>query len=240
MGGRGTAFNTGVARGVGRMQTASDARDFSELKQYMQDAHGIHVADGLQRCDFQSVRAAAQGMEDIMKEFPQAAAVMHELTDGEGRKGAYASASFYGNVNLNPEKFRNRYALEASYSSDLFSRFHPRGTTADSVPVHEAGHLLERALIEKHMGGQSAIFKIPEWNRSTYAKSVISEACKLAKKTEAGKGLKNNELIQNVSRYATKNRSETLAECVADYHANRGNAQPLSIAVWQILKRELG
>lgn len=240
MGGRGTAFNTGVARGVGRMHSAGDARDFSELKQYMQDEHGVHVADGLKNCDFESVRAAAQGMEDIMREFPQAAAVIHELTDGESRKGAYASASFYGNVNLNPDKFRNRYALESSYSTDLFSKFHPAGTTADSIPVHEAGHLLERALIEKNMTGQHGLFKIPEWNKSTYSKSVIAEACKAAKKTPEGKGLKNAQLIEQVSRYATKNRSETLAECVADYHANRENARPLSREVWRILKRELG
>ena len=240
MGGRGTAFNSGAARNAGHMGSASDAKAFDDLKQYMQDKHGIHVSDGLKNCDFQSVKAAAQGMEDILTEFPQAAAVMHQLTDGEKRSGAYASASFYGNVNLNPDKFRNRYALEASYSQDLFSKFHPKGTTADSVPVHEAGHLLERALIEKHMGGEHTLFKIPEWNKSTYAKSVISEACKAAKRTPDGKGMKNDELIRGVSRYATKNRRETLAECVADYHANRENASPLSREVWKILKRELG
>ena len=72
------------------------------------------------------------------------------------------------------------------------------------------------------------------------ASKVISEACRDAKKTAAGKGMKNADLIQSVSRYATTNRSETLAECVADYAANGTNAKPLSVAVWNILKRELG
>ena len=78
------------------------------------------------------------------------------------------------------------------------------------------------------------------WNTSKLSGKVISEACKDAKKTPAGKGLKNTDLIRGVSGYATKNRSETLAECVADYTANGTSAKPLSVAVWKILKRELG
>lgn len=54
------------------------------------------------------------------------------------------------------------------------------------------------------------------------------------------KGLTNDQLVAQISRYATKNRSEAMAEAVADYRANGSRAKPLSQAIWKILKRELG
>ena len=60
------------------------------------------------------------------------------------------------------------------------------------------------------------------------------------KKTPYGKGKKNNELIESVSGYASKNRSEALAECVGDYFSNGKSSNPLSQAVWGILKEKLG
>ena len=135
-------------------------------------------------------------------------------------------------------QFFTRGGVERHYEGDLRSNFHPQGTTADSIPVHEAGHILERALIDRKT--EWAMMGTYAWNKGIASKSIIAEACKAVKRTPDGKGLKNAQLIEQVSRYATKNRSETLAECVADYHANQENARPLSREVWRILKRELG
>lgn len=82
--------------------------------------------------------------------------------------------------------------------------------------------------------------RINAWNKNRFATKIVGEAARIVKKTESGKGLKNNQLVEQISRYATKNRSEALAEAVADYRANGNNAQPLSKAIWNILKRELG
>ena len=105
------------------------------------------------------------------------------------------------------------------------------------------GHLLERALIEMSHPGVGALdqlYRAQAWSKCTEATSIISEACKMAKKTEAGKGLVNSQLKAMVSGYATKNNSECLAECVADYVANGENASILSKEVWKILKGKLG
>lgn len=240
MGGRGTAYWVGVSKRLKKMGSAQDAKYFQDLKSYMSMNYGIRVADELQNSDFQSVKAAAQGLEDIVKEFPQAAGLFHELNGDEHRDRAYASASFYGKVQLNPDKYTSRDVVEQSYKSDVASKWHPTGTTADSIPVHEAGHILERALIDKNLGHQPMWSQATAWNKHSEATRVIGEACKVLKRTPAGKGLKNNDFVAQVSRYARENRSETLAECVADYHANRENAAPLSREVWKILRRELG
>lgn len=118
------------------------------------------------------------------------------------------------------------------------------GTTGNNVVTHESGHILEAALIRRAYNNFETrpdyIAGIYDWNHNTFAKAVVSEAAKAAKKTPDGKGKKVKELISDVSRYAEKTRGETLAECVADYRANGANAKLLSREVWKILKRELG
>lgn len=101
------------------------------------------------------------------------------------------------------------------------------------------GHILELALIKK----QGYEYKFQEtiaWNECKKAKEIISEACKSAKKTAEGKGLRNAQLKAAVSGYAQKDDSECLAEAVADYVANGENASILSKEVWKILKKKLG
>ena len=232
----------GGQAGSASLSRASDAKTFPELKQYMDSQWNVTMRSDLQNCDFEYVRAAAQSVEDILTEFPQAAGVLHDIgTQVKGNE--YAHATYNGTVNVSPSKFRNGSVLESKYKTDLFQKFPPKGTTAKNIVDHELGHLLERALIRK------AVIADPNampwtgadmWNKNVQAKAVISEACKAVKKTPGGKGRKNDEIIQHVSRYATKNRSETLAECVADYRANGDNARQLSKEVWAILKRELG
>lgn len=132
-----------------------------------------------------------------------------------------------------------------TYASDVKRGGSPAGTTGDHVLSHESGHLLERALIHKfvtsQIQGQGArLAGSSAWNNCTMAKNVIREAVSAVKKTPAGKGMRTAGLIRQVSAYAATNRSEALAECVADYAANGTNAKPLSVAVWKILKRDLG
>lgn len=233
-----TASPTGAAAPA--PQSAADTKDFQELTDYMKNELSIRVAPNLAAADFESVREAAQNMEELLKEFPQITDVVYEL-NGTAKRG-YASATYDGYIQLNPDKFTVRRTAEDSYQRDLLAKFHPKGTSVKNISDHEMGHLLERALIEKHLNavGGTRWEGISAWNNSRFAKAVISEASRAAKKTPDGKGLKVSQLITNVSRYAEKNRSETLAECVADYRANGQNATALSREVWKILKRELG
>lgn len=72
------------------------------------------------------------------------------------------------------------------------------------------------------------------------ATRIVSNAAKSVKKTSEGKGAKTDDLVLNISQYASKSRSEALAEAVSDYRANGANAKPLSRAIWAELKKELG
>ena len=247
MGGRGGAsgFPANAPAPTGP-QSAADTHDLAELSQYMKSTHGIRIDPAtFKNQEFENVKQAASAVETIVREFPQAAANFHEIKGETLKNGVMANASFRGTIRLADHYFRTRTFLMSRYAGSAAKGFHPAGTNGDHVATHEAGHLLERALIDKYILSQGNSFSLQQqagiaWNKCTYASKVVSEACRAVKKTPAGKGMKNADIIGGVSKYAEANRSETLAECVADYVANGQNAKPLSAAVWNILKRELG
>lgn len=247
MGGRGGASGFPANAPVpAAPQNATDTHDLAELSQYMKSTHGIHLdPKTFANQDFENVKQAAGAIETIVREFPQAAANFHELRGANLKNGVMANASYRGTIQLGDYYFKNRNFLMSRYANAEAHGFHPAGSNGDHVATHEAGHILERALIDKYVLSQGSGYYTQlqasnDWNKSTYAGKVISEACRMAKKTPAGKGMKNDALISNVSGYAIRNRSEAMAECVADYVANGQKAKPLSVAVWNILKRELG
>ncbi len=208
---------------------------------------GIYVNErSLSGQTFENVREAAAAVETIMNEFPQAQGLFHELRGDDLRNGVIANASYSGVITLSNSYFsRTEDGLNRTYDGTTAKGLHPAGTNKSHIATHEAGHILERALIDKHIlskgnGLLTQLAGADAWRKATMSGKVISEACRLAKKTPAGKGMKNDALIKSVSSYATMNRAETLAECVADYVANGANAKPLSVAVWSVLKRELG
>ena len=247
MGGRGGAsgFPTNAPTGgTTAPQSAADTKDLNELAQYMANV-GITVdTASLAGQTFENVRAAAASIEFIMNEFPQAGLAFDTLLGKDLRKGAMACASFSGKIMLANHYFgMTEQAFASRYDQSTQNGFHPQGTNKDHVAAHEAGHVLEAALIKRSIPGGSywdRVEQLKAWDKSKLSGKVISEACRTVKKTPAGKGKTNDDIVKSVSGYAAKNRSEALAECVADYTANRGNANPLSVAVWNILKRELG
>ena len=246
MGGRGGAsgFPTNAPIVPSVPQSAAETTDLQSLKQYM-SALGVDIDESsLSGQTFENVRNAAAGIENVMKEFPQAADYFRVLRGEDLKKGVMANASSSGVITLANHYFSmSEQDFAQRYDRSTNSGFHPAGTNKDHVAVHEAGHVLERALIFKAIPGSDywdRLERSKAWNTGKLASKVVSEGCREAKKTPAGKGMKNDDLIRGISGYATKNRSETLAECVADYAANGSNAKPLSVAVWKVLKRELG
>lgn len=248
MGGRGGAsgFPTNAPIVPQTPQSAAETKDLNELKSYMSNV-GVNVdVASLSGQTFENVRGAAAAIEKVINEFPQARRFFNLLRGDTLGRGEFANATFSGNITLANHYFSKTDSdLDRSYDRSLRSGFHPAGTTKYDIASHEAGHVLESALIQKyvyqtHSGYAARLQSSYDWNKCTYASKVVSEACRDVKRIPAGKGMKNADIIRNVSGYAIKNRSETLAECVADYSANGTRAKPLSVAVWNILKRELG
>lgn len=210
------------------------ANTFDELETYMEKTYGIPIDQSVKVLNFNAVQESTAGIEQIIKEFPQAKDVFKGLSTD---KSGVMCATFRGKICFNPSYYSDfDKVFNAMTQAVSQTGFHPKGNNLFSTGSHEAGHILELALNMKANGSANPF----AWSKCTYAQEIVSEASKNAKKTPEGKGKKIAELIGDVSGYAKTNRSEALAECVADYVINGEKSSLLSREVWKILKRELG
>lgn len=226
-------FKVNVAQAIKNQASSVACQDYSELEKYLSTTYGVTIDDSVKVLNFESVREGIEGIERVLNEFPQAKSRFTKVSTGNN---GIMSASYKGRIDFNPSYYMTRAnAVAASQSTG----FHPKGNNVISTGAHEAGHLLETALIEKR-SPNADLTGLIEWTNCTQAKVVVSQACKNAKKLPDGKGLRNVELKGGISGYAKKDDSECLAEAVSDYILNGENAAPLSRCIWDILKNELG
>lgn len=212
---------------------------FKELKEYLKQKHNVDMTDSVGALDFLSIREGTEGIERILQEFPQAAPSLQVIGT---RKDGLMCASYNGEIFFNPGYYKRREDVLAAHGNGV-QYMHPKGNNAYGTGCHEAGHILEKALIDKANGGPSAWGKI-QWDDMFYTKAVVGDACKAAKKLPECKGMRNGQLKDAISAYAGRgsgySASETMAEAVCDYALNGERAAPLSKEIWKILKKELG
>lgn len=205
-----------------------------EAQVYWKSKYNVDVADSIKPLDFEAVKTSMAGIERVLQEFPQVRQSFARIDTAQ--RGVMCAKYSDGSINFNPAYYTNKSRLKNMIMGNERG-FHPKNTGILEVGAHECGHICEKALIKKY---NDSVLGVLDWNKCTYAKQVIREACKAAKKTPLGKGKKNLTLKSEISGYALQNDSECLAEAVADYIANKDEASILSIEIWKILKRELG
>lgn len=119
---------------------------------------------------------------------------------------------------FNVSKYKSN--LEEKWFGGVLTTFHPKGTTNMSVLSHELGH----ALI--HNVSRDAL----NISADKLATQITDNAAKILNN-------RHNNLAGRISHYATRSRSETVAEAVSDYVANGNKANPYSKEIVNQLKR---
>lgn len=242
MGGRGSSSmsSSGTARGGGLIGGAAaiSAKDWDSLIA-VADANGIPLHESLKTIPLETAKTALAGVIDVAEAFPQVNRDLLTLHAEYRNSNAMAWASLDNGITVNSKYFASADTIESAYARGVSSGFHPNGQ-ARAITSHEAGHIIEAHLVNQRYKDGLTYSAIADWNKSRIASGIINQASKNVKKTSEGKGMKIADQIKQVSGYATKNRSEALAECVADYISNGSSAKPLSREVWGILKQTLG
>lgn len=230
-----SGFSSGGAGLSKKIKSAMESKDFKSLKEHMASI-GVNVAPSMEQLPLDAAKDACYGIELVVREIPALQKIVRIDYDQERTGRAYAVAGFYGRISVGDIFRTGSDSLEKHYQSDVSSRFHPKGTSAIHITSHEVGHAIEGEIIRRHpeLSNQAKA-----WNNSTMATRIVRQAATQVKKTPYGKGKTNDQLVYSVSRYAKRNRSEALAECVADYISNGSKSNPLSQAVWGIIKKEL-
>lgn len=206
------------------------AKSFTELKNYMQKKYGIAIASDVHMLDFESVKEGFMGIDRVFDEFP-AAKKMFKTINGRASSGAIMSASYGGTISFNPTHYATRKAALAAHRPTWF---HPKGNSPLGSAAHEAGHLLERALIDKYKG------TVSDWTGCKYGTKIVDKAISSMQRADPAQAkFTKSQLRGTISGYAQTDDSECLAEAVCDYILNGENAALLSQEIWEILKKEL-
>ena len=254
MGGRGGASGLSAGKVSGPYADLHGAQSISEIVSVANDKYGIPLKEStLQGYNPDILKASVEDMHKLLEELPGIKPFLKVIVGkaDSAMDGATADAGFEGTIRLNEKYYAGSVEdfQKAREQSEKFG-YTPRGTGWKEVVIHELGHLAERAIIDKR--SQSEWTKGDNWNKGTFAAKIIKQAADQIFKTDPkwAKMMKyadkndikryRDRLVRDVSRYGSKSRSEALAECVSDYYRNRENANPLSIEVWKLLKKELG
>ncbi len=204
-----------------------DCADFDEMVNYLSKSYGFTIDDSVKKLNFETVKKAFTGCESVMKEFPGLAKSIKTVTTS---KSGVMSCSG-GKITFNPYYFSDNIKLLESCKKMIDTRFWVPNASPESIGAHECGHAVEWLMIQTNSAYQYGWQRVDVWNKCTEAKQIVSQACKNIKKTPYGKGKRNFELINAISRYSNENASETMAEAFADAYANRENANPLSAEI---------
>ena len=132
-----------------------------------------------------------------------------------------------GNIGMNKAYF-NSDSMDAVMDEQARIGYHPsRGNKSgiEAVMAHEAGHKLNYAL-EGRAGEKG--------NASIIAKSIVEDSAKQL-------GYKNSaNMARKISKYATENYKEAIAEAFSDVYCNGKNAKKESRTIVDNLNKRLG
>lgn len=211
----------------------NDTKSFTELSDYMKKKYGVDISSDVADLDFESVKESCAGIDRVFDEFPAAKKMFTTIDTGKPGQSGIMSAKYSGEISFNPKYYNSR---KAALDAHQQNSFHPKGCSPFTSGAHEAGHMLERYLVDQ--GGGT----LKEWGACTFSEDVIKEATDAIRTKQKELGLRPTSkaaLVSNVSGYATFSSSECLAEAVADYIQNGDQARALSKEIWNVLKRRI-
>lgn len=91
---------------------------------------------------------ALKRVQEMFNRVPELRGFVNAI-DVEHSSRAYASMSYYGTLNLGLFGKQDLNTLTQQYAYDLATKFHPEGTSVDSIIYHELGHALEAYIATK-------------------------------------------------------------------------------------------
>lgn len=226
--------NSGIIN-LQSLKSISTSIDFSDLSQKIKSKYGVTLDTTVQSLDFDGVRGAMIGVESVIKDFPDVGNFLKKI---ETCTSGVMSCSG-DKITFNPKYFTDIKGLKEACKKSSTSRWWIQNSSIESIGAHEAGHGVEWALIQANPAYSYGIERTLAWNNCTEAQNIVSQACKNIKKTPYGKGKKKAELIESISRYASSDASETLAEAFADLYANKSKANPLSQEIYKLTVEQM-
>lgn len=189
------------------------------------------------KIDERSKKSVYNGIKKVYDKFPQLKGYTNKILYDPNIKGYAASESLSGVLRISSE-FSDYKELKKRYNRDVRMQFHPAGTDADAIIIHEMGHQLDGYLTRNGVwGGNISIYgttrtsvavkrevlqqlgyfdyirsERAEWTRMGYKGRELNEALEFSKK---------EFITKHISEYANVNEREFFAECFSEYMTSK-------------------
>lgn len=189
------------------------------------------------KMDERSKKSVYNGIKKVYDKFPQLKGYTNKVLYDPNITGYAMSESLSGVLRISSE-FSDYKELKKRYDRDVRMQFHPEGTDADAIIIHEMGHQLDGYLTQNRVwGGKISIYgttrtsaavkrevlqqlgyfdyirvERAEWSRMGYNGRELNEALEFSKK---------EFITKHISEYANKNEREFFAECFSEYMTSK-------------------
>lgn len=201
------------------------ANSIDEVNMILNNSGFFTTECNLVGCDLDSAKSVASSYERVFDVFPQVRGMIGGVVAKELGPNTYAQCYLYGNkaveVNNKKEFFGDFKKLSKSYEDDVAWKWHPAGTTAESIVIHELGHAIDGLLTDK--GVMGAGFR----RTPSGAPKFTTTSKYLRAKVAMSTGVKVKDMGKAVSMYGGTNEKEWFAECFAEYLTS---ADPRTVA----------
>lgn len=191
------------------------AKSIDEVNTLLNDTGFFTTPCDLTGCDLDSAKAIASAYERITTVFPKVRGQIGGVRAMDLGSNTYARNYIFSDrrVEVNTQKkfFGSWAQCVANYEYDVSVGFHPIGTTAESIVVHELGHAVDGLLTKaKMLGAKGTLdFSTPgkPHNTSFFLRQKVAQST----------GVKIKDMKTAVSTYGSMNEMEWFAECFAEY-----------------------
>lgn len=213
---------------LGRARSVTEINGLMNSQGWWRKLSGYDLQADLTGVDLDSAKSIAASYEQVFEKYPQLKgkfdppdAHPHNMGDNTY---AWCYTRTNGKVQVNPieSKYGNWNNIMKAYEQDVLSNWHPQGTTAESIVIHEIGHAIDGLLArEDILGGitSSGEYRYASSSlKNTIMKRVAKTDDDLAHWLEQDRLYKTSYATElYVSGYAAENNREWFAECFAEY-----------------------
>ena len=220
-----------------KIEKTSNDKRYADLSTKWKKDFNIEIDDSVKELNYSSVSEALRGLREMINQYPEINKYVKRISTSDN--GAMVFRPSENGISLNPKFLKDPDAYSKLIKEQVRKGYWIKGTTIESDMVHEAAHVLEFVLLNRNVNYKNTLQKENAWEECNESGKIVLEAFNNLRANGIIKGKKLNDLIKDISGYASINNSEALAEAFSDCFINGNNAHEISKEIKRLVDAKL-
>lgn len=220
-----------------KIEKTSNDKRYANLSTEWKNDFNIEIDESVKELNYSSVSRALKSLRNMLNQYPEINKYVKRISTSE--HGAMVFRPTENDISLNPKFFKDPDAYRNLIKEQVERGYWIKGTTIESDMVHESAHVLEFVFLNRNVNYKNTLQKENAWNNCNEAEKIVLEAFNNLRAKGIIKGKKLNDLIKDISGYASINNSEALAEAFSDCFINGNNAHEISKEIKRLVETKL-